>query len=227
MENTILKTLKSSGAISHAYLLVGDIDLARKIAIETTNELLSITATEEFAHPDFFYQKVEILKIGDSHEINRKASIKPSMGEKKVFIIETLAITLDAENALLKLIEEPPAGTHFFVIVPTLEIVIPTLRSRFSILEVVPEKKLALKNEALINKFLSATPKKGLDLIKAFFEKDKAEVIEFLNELEFVLENEKNFKALEEVGKVKKFLYNPTGSQKMILEHLALTLPRL
>jgi len=227
MINPILKTLKESGIISHAHLLVGDVELAKKMATEITNELLSIEVAEDLAHPDFFYQKVDILKIGDSHEISRRASIKPSLGEKKVFIIETLAFTMDAENALLKIMEEPPAGTHFFVIVPTVEIVIPTLRSRFSIFEIPKEKKPELKNEEFINKFISSMPKKRMDLIKDFFEKDKAEVIDFLNELGLVLEGKKAFKALEEIERVKKFLYNPTGSQKMILEHLALTLPRL
>jgi DNA polymerase III delta prime subunit len=225
--NPILKLYFETGALSHAYLLTGEVELAKQIATEIASELLTIAATETSAHPDFFYQKVEILGIKDSQEIKRKASIKPSLGEKKVFIIETLAITIEAENALLKIIEEPPSGTHFFVIVPTVETLIPTLRSRFSIFEASREKKIEIKNEDLINSFISAAPKKRLDLIQVFFEKDKPEVIDLLNELGFILEGKKSFKAVEEIERVKKFLYNPTGSQKMILEHLALTLPRL
>lgn len=225
--NPILKLYLETGALNHAYLLTGELEVSRRFATEIAGNLLQTIATETLAHPDFFYQKVEILGIKDSQEIKRKASTRPFLGDKKVFIIETLALTIEAENALLKTIEEPPIGTHFFVLVPTAEVIIPTLRSRFSVFETPQDKKAELKNEELIKKIISATPPKRLDLIKAFFEKDKAEVIEFLNELGFALESQKKFKALEEVEKVKKFLFNPTGSQKMILEHLALTLPQL
>lgn len=210
--------------MSHAYLLAGDPNLTGRIARETAGKILNFNEDELHTHPDFFYQKAESLGIKDSHEIRRQASIRPFMGEKKVFIIETLSLTLESENALLKIMEEPPESTHFFILVPSVEIIIPTLRSRFSIIELAAPAESKLKHEDLLNKFVSASPKKRLDLMKDFFEKEKAEVIEFLNELEVVLRNKKSFKAVGEVERVKNFLLNPTGSQKMILEHLALTI---
>jgi hypothetical protein len=120
--------------------------------------------------------------------------------------------------------EEPPEGTHFFVITQTAESIMPTLRSRFAMTEILEENRPEIRNKDLINDFIESSPKRRMDLVKTFFEKDKVEVVEFLNELEIVLESRKNLKALEEIERVKKFLFNPTGSQKMILEHLALTL---
>lgn len=206
----------------HAYLITGNAQKAKEIALGAAREILNRQEKLE-SHPDFFYQRVETFGIKDSHDLKDKTATRPFLGDKKIFIIETMAFTTEAANALLKIIEEPPLGTHFFVLVPSAEVVLPTLLSRFYVAEAKSEGT-ELKNSELINKFLDAAPKKRLDIIKAFFEKEKGEVIELLNEMEVELRNRKNIKATEEVERVKKFLYNPAGSQKMILEHLALTI---
>ncbi len=97
--------------MKHAYLLAGDTETALALAQKAAEDLLG--RVELLSHPDFFYQKVEIFGIKDSQEVKRKTSTKPFLGEKKVFILETLALTIEAENALLKVMEEPPRGTHF------------------------------------------------------------------------------------------------------------------
>ena len=225
--NPILRSFLETGFLSHAYLLVGDPSLTGKMARETAGKILNFKEEELHTHPDFFYQKMESLGIKDSHEISRKASIRPFMGEKKVFIIETLSITLDSENALLKTMEEPPESTHFFVLVPSQEIIIPTLRSRFAIVEVGAPKEKKLKHEEAVNKFISASHKKRLSMAKESFEEDGIDAVEFLNELEVVMRSKNNLKAVGDIERVKKFLYNPTASHKMILEHLALVLPKM
>jgi DNA polymerase III delta prime subunit len=223
MKNPILKTYKETGRLAHAHLLYGNIELSRKMAMELAGELLSGHDKLE-SHPDFFYRQSEMFSIGESRELKEKTFTKPLLGNKKVFILEVGGFATEAANALLKTMEEPPEGTHFFVITQTAESIMPTLRSRFAMTEILEENRPEIRNKDLINDFIESSPKRRMDLVKTFFEKDKVEVVEFLNELEIVLESRKNLKALEEIERVKKFLFNPTGSQKMILEHLALTL---
>lgn len=51
-------------------------------------------------------------------------------GARIVIIDEAQALTIEAQNALLKLIEEPPARTHFVLVAEQLESLLPTVCSR-------------------------------------------------------------------------------------------------
>jgi DNA polymerase-3 subunit delta' len=51
-------------------------------------------------------------------------------GTRVVVIDEANALTIEAQNALLKLIEEPPPSTMFILITSHLEALVPTIRSR-------------------------------------------------------------------------------------------------
>ncbi len=59
------------------------------------------------------------------------AGKKPVMGVAKVFVIrECERLTLGAQNALLKTLEEPPEGTHLILLTSALGKLLPTTRSR-------------------------------------------------------------------------------------------------
>jgi DNA polymerase III delta' subunit len=53
-----------------------------------------------------------------------------STGRRVIIIDSAHALTLEAQNALLKLIEEPPAATIFILVVEHAEALLPTIRSR-------------------------------------------------------------------------------------------------
>ena len=74
--------------------------------------------------------------VGTSRLIARRAAMKSVEGQEKVFLIgysERLVpqeASPEAANALLKLLEEPPAGTYFILCAADVEAVLPTIRSR-------------------------------------------------------------------------------------------------
>ncbi len=220
-----------SGNFHHGYLLAGDFEVSRKIAFETAEAILSPEGRLE-THPDFFHQQFELFSAKDSQELRRKASMRPLFGDSKVFVVEIISFSLESANALLKTFEEPYEGTHFFVIVPSLEDVIPTLRSRLTVIdsgmsrEIINEEK-----KKFYEKFLRDLPAKRLDMIQNIIkDKDKEKAIEFVNELEVVVAGGKPpavVNSLEQIQKCRDFLYQRGGSAKMVLEHLALTLPQL
>jgi hypothetical protein len=231
-----------SGNFHHGYLLAGDFEVSRKMAFETAKAILSPEGRLE-THPDFFHQQFELFSVKDSQELRRKASMRPFFGDSKVFVVEILSFSIESANALLKTFEEPYEGTHFFVIVSSLEDVIPTLRSRLTVIngrmkrEIIDEEK-----KKFYEKFLRDLPAKRLDMIQNIIKnKDKEKAIEFVNELEIVLEklvslrtgNKGNptetrfFEPLGQIQKCRDFLYQRGGSTKMVLEHLALTLPQM
>jgi len=71
-------------------------------------------------HPDVFIVypegKASSIKIEKIREIIYQASLKPYEAEKRIFIIsDAEAMTLEAQNALLKLLEEPPQN-HILIL---------------------------------------------------------------------------------------------------------------
>lgn len=72
----------------------------------------------------------EQLEIDEARALAERAANRPIANEKRSFIISCRQFTLEAQNALLKLFEDPPATAQFYIIVPRAEILLPTLRSR-------------------------------------------------------------------------------------------------
>ena len=153
------------------------------------------------------------------------------MGEKRVFVVSFGRMLHEAQNTLLKILEEPPEHTYFFLITGRADILAPTLRSRFVTVSITDEED---SNEDM-KKFLKKTPSERLKeivpLIEAVAETgDKTPVLVFLNNLERELAKNKEFKTkhpeiFEDIIKTRNYLYDRAPSVKMILEHLSVILP--
>ncbi len=232
---SLLEAHAKNNQLNHGYLLVGDFDAASRAAREAASVLLGREGKELDAHPDFSRQDFNLLGIKESHELKKKSLLRPFLGGKKVFVIRLFSLTTESANALLKLFEEPPEGTHFFVIAPSEDAVMPTLRSRLTVVEFKKEKE---KNEYAAA-FLNALPNERMDMIKKIG-KDKEKAIELLNGLETALAeafsvrapegvrlSAERVAALEEIGKMRTYLAGRSPSVKMILEHIALVLPKM
>ncbi|MDP2830563.1 MAG: hypothetical protein Q8O21_00680, partial [bacterium] len=183
---SILKTHIETGNFNHGYLLAGDFGVSRKAALEAARVILTSTSgvagCRLETNPDFSHQAFELFGIQDSRELRQRASATSFGGAGKVFIIEIFLFSAESANALLKLFEEPSKGTHFFIIVPSLDDVIPTLRSRLVVVDNQDSERLALGTEEA-RKFLEDLPGKRMESIKKIL-KDKQAAIIFLDELE-------------------------------------------
>ncbi len=72
-----------------------------------------------------------LIYSAESDAIQKKLSLKSNQGGKKVMIIWLPEkMNLECANKLLKLLEEPPAETHFLLVSEHLEAVLPTIVSR-------------------------------------------------------------------------------------------------
>jgi hypothetical protein len=78
----------------------------------------------------------EKIRIDDVRSITEKANRMPR-GEAKRLEIVVIATTLtvEAQQALLKIVEEPPQTTSFIFVLPVGVQLLPTLLSRFSVSE--------------------------------------------------------------------------------------------
>ena len=161
-----LKLPKDWGLLHHAYLISGT----------TTSEVWYFLESIGFikqANPDALSLEIETFGIDEARSLFLWAS-KKSFGERKVSVISSNNFTLEAQNALLKLFEEPPTNTYFFVLLENIGIVISTLISRVHILEVDLEKNLEKEiGETFLKSDLSERFKIINPIIK---NKDKEEV---------------------------------------------------
>jgi len=237
----ILKAHIEKREFHHAYLLCGDGEAGKKMAEEAARTILAENNLE--SHPDFSFRRFGLFGINDSHNLTSWAATKSFSDRGKVLVMEVFSFNMESSNALLKTLEEPGDKIHFFIIVPSIENVIPTLRSRLTVIDVSSGKE-DLEKELIETgrKFLAALSNKRLEMVKKLSAKsgeenellsessaNKQKAIQFLNALEFLLhldiECPSGRMALEELSRSRQFISDRGASAKMILEYLALALP--
>lgn len=80
------------------------------------------------------YEKA--MGIEDVRNIQKKILLKPFKGKAKGVVIEAHDnITTEAQNALLKVLEEPPVNTIIIITISKKELLLPTIISRCKIIE--------------------------------------------------------------------------------------------
>lgn len=115
-------------------------------------------------HPDIAFAdggEKGSVTVDDIRELRRQAFILPNDGDKKVFII-TGKMAPASQNALLKILEEPPRGVYFIVITEHREQLLDTIISRCMPIELKP-----LPDEAVENFLLKKFPNAEKDKIRA------------------------------------------------------------
>ena len=143
--------------ISHAYILTGEAGTGRKsIANAFSMALLCEKGGKEPCmvchsckqvlsgnHPDLIYVKHEkpnSIGVDDIREqINDTIMIRPYSSYYKIYIVdEAEKMTVQAQNALLKTIEEPPSYAVIILITTNQEAFLPTILSRCVQLKLKP-----------------------------------------------------------------------------------------
>ena len=100
-------------------------------------------------HPDLLrirVEKGEAAGVGTARMLVEELPVRPYEGGKKILIIEDAdLLTVQAQNALLKSLEEPPLYARFILTASNIQSILPTVRSRCSIIRTVPvgEKPMA------------------------------------------------------------------------------------
>lgn len=88
------------------------------------------------------------MGIEDVRDIQKKILLKPFKGKTKAVIIQAYEnITPEAQNALLKVLEEPPANTIIIISTQKKELLLPTINSRCKIIELKNNNLTLSKDE--------------------------------------------------------------------------------
>jgi len=204
--------------LHHAYLLEGDTDTG----VTFVYDLLGKMGISIVQNPDLHTYSNDSFTIDEARSLAEKAQGK-AFGAKKIFIISSPKFSLQAQNALLKTFEEPFENTHFFIVLSSRELLIPTLLSRLEIRR-LNDEMLNTECPTLAGKFLDMSIKDRLNFIKKFVDNERP-LSPFLDSLLLDLRKDKNrSEELEKVFNVRKYSDDPSAMSRLILEHLALVL---
>jgi len=89
----------------------------------------------------------DTIKIEQIRQINKEVGLKPYEGRKKVFIInDAHRLTIDAQNAVLKTLEEPPIDTLIILVSSKPDLLFKTIISRCQIIKFSTLKRKELKD---------------------------------------------------------------------------------
>jgi hypothetical protein len=220
--------------LHHAYLYEGssaDFETVAKAA----RTMLGFSAA---ATPDVIVRLYDKFGIDDSRELVQMASLR-SVGEKSLFVLGISQITTEAQQAMLKLLEEPRQGLTFVILMPH-GVILPTLRSRMQefpkeikgLAFMSPDSKAKPFISFSACDFLAASPKERSDMLAKMLKADDAreQLRTLLNEMESLVYTSKKaerLQALQEIAAMRPYLSDRSPSLKMIGEHLAAVLPNL
>ncbi len=120
------------------------------------------------------------LGIEDVRNIQKTIFLKPFKGEKKSTIIYMRnSATVDAQNAMLKLLEEPPPSSMIILITNNYHSFLPTILSRAKIIEIKEEIKI---DPEAINQILELDGEGGMLYLASKISEEKTEAINFLEQ---------------------------------------------
>ena len=164
-----IESAVSADAVSHAYILNGERGSGKKMLANLFSMSLQCQNRDENGdacgkcqscrqavsgnQPDIIrvtHEKPGTISVDDIREqVNNDIVIKPYSSRYKIYIIpEADLMTVQAQNALLKTIEEPPEYAVIMLLTENAETLLPTIRSRCVMM------KLRNIKDQLVKKYL-------------------------------------------------------------------------
>lgn len=214
----------------HAYYLVGDKSIVPSI-LESIQAGFGIDSINSQDYVERVYQ---VFTIDDARELKLIHGTRPVFSAgKKLFVLSMSGITIEAQNALLKLLEEPAEYAHFILIVSSPHILLDTVKSRlYFVASNNANYKIAKSDTDDANIFIKANSTKKLAIIKDMLDdlakekRSKIDIINFLSNVEReVYQNNdliKNKKLLENIDFIRNYLNDKAPSIKILMEYFAL-----
>ena len=152
-----LQNALSTGKVSHAYIINGEKSSGKEFiakvfamtlqcekgAAEPCQECHSCHQALSGNHPDIIFvtqEKPNSVSVDDIRtQINGDVSIKPYSRPYKVYIVnEAEKMTVQAQNAILKTLEEPPEYVVILLLTTNVNSMLPTILSRCVVLNMKP-----------------------------------------------------------------------------------------
>lgn len=149
------------GMLSHAYILNGEKGTGKKLVTRAIAKTLqceegkadacnvchSCVQADSGNQPDIIWVKHEkpnVLSVEEVRtQVNQDIGVKPYSSRYKIYIIpDAHLLNSQAQNALLKTVEEPPEYAIIFLLTDNLDKLLPTIISRCVVLNMKPIREM-------------------------------------------------------------------------------------
>ena len=162
-----LKTAVKTDQVNHAYVIQGERSSGKEFIAKVFAEALqcenqkdgdacgechSCKQAEGGNQPDIIrvtHEKPNTIGVEDIRKITQDVVIKPYSSKRKIYIInEAEKMTVQAQNALLKTLEEPPSYAVIILLTTNVDALLQTIQSRCILLTMKPVR------DELVRKYL-------------------------------------------------------------------------
>ncbi|MDB5189867.1 MAG: polymerase subunit delta, polymerase subunit delta protein [Parcubacteria group bacterium] len=227
----------------HAYYVAGEAEAGISSALSFAERELGFVQEH---NPDVVVLRFGLFSVDDARKLIDSAYRSASGDNGKVIIASMTRVFHEAQNALLKLFEEPPEGVTLILCVPSAGLLLPTLRSRLLSLPISHNTE----SSSLVQEFLSASTterekivtklldraKSDKDEIKQGARSEAISLVEGLLRVSYELGKEGKGKITTQIAdELRDFeddlstflpiLHERSAPLKLIFEHILLVIP--
>lgn len=218
---------------NHVYVIFGD----REENEQKIREFLTKSKEIDLhQNPDVFFFNSPQFSIAQSRKIKALVSMTNAKLDRKYITISSDAITVEAQNALLKTIEDPDSPTVFFILLPSGGYVLETIVSRAQIIETKQNDNY----DKQAGDFFALSFKDRIDFFDTFYtdgddkkpKLNKGEASLFLQALEKELAKQVSgglidIVVFDDVIEMKQYILDRSANTKQLLEYISLRIPRI
>lgn len=234
---SIIKHLQNavlSRKVSHAYILHGEEGMGKKLLASMFSKTLqcekkgtnpcnrckSCLQVDTSNHPDIVWVTHDKASIGVDDiriQVNGDIQVKPYSSPYKIYIIDSAQkLTEQAQNALLKTIEEPPEYAIVLLLVDNINAILPTVLSRCVLLNLRPVEKQAIK-ELLMREY--QTPDYKAEVAANFSGGNVGKAIKYASSEDFEYRKKEILQILQDIDTME--LSDLISKVKLISENKA------
>ena len=212
--------------IRHAYLITGPESVGKETLARAFAQTLNCTHPDEAArpcgecrsckliasgnHPDLLYSELDAntgaLKIEEIRSVSQRLSLKPYEARYRIAILRDFDHARgQAQDALLKTLEEPPPQALLILLAPSSEVLLPTITSRSQVIPLRPIAADVVKDILIEHK--GASPEQA-DLLAGLCGGRVGWAIRALEDPELLEQRERALSLLEnllDVTRAKRF----------------------
>lgn len=222
--------------MAHAYFVEGAAEEGIAAALAFGEKTLSLPAK---GNADVVVMRYSLFPVEDARRIGEIASRSALGGNGKLIVIAAERLFHEAQNALLKVFEEPGGDSTLVLVLPSEGMLLPTLRSRLLPLPGAREKALSAIAEEFIGK-----PAKRADIVAGILKRAGAddqeekqegrrearELVGGLMLAAYGAHREKPSASLSallaDLSAIMPVMYERSAPLKPVLEHLLIVMPR-
>lgn len=173
-------------------------------------------------HPDLLYYPQDYkLGISEARKIKEHFSLKPYSAKGRVVVLEDASnLTIEAQNALLKTLEEPPENAILILGATSDAKFLPTILSRCQIIRGKGEGERGKDYQKDVEKLISASIAERFEYVEKLKDRE-----EFLKVLVDYFHHSQNTQFLRQLLKAEEWAAHNVNI-RAILEYLMLVMPQ-